>query len=323
MAEPGAPTQALKAPSDDLVLPFRTVRSGVIGRLVRLGPAVDEILSHHAAPAAVSQTLGEAVALTAMLGTALKIDGKLTLQTKTDGLLDFLVVSYEPPGRLRAYARYDKKRVGPEDDIEQGALLGGGHLAITIDPGEDMERYQGIVALTGKGVGEAALSYFHQSEQLPSFVRLAVARHYTAGENGAPGQWRWRAGGLMIQHLARAGGTEAAADDQIDADELLDEDDADWERTRILASTVEDHELLDPMLPPDRLLYRLFHEEGVRAFPAAPIEAYCRCSRERVEAFLRSFGAAELKDMREPDGSISVTCEFCTATYRFAPDEIA
>jgi molecular chaperone Hsp33 len=135
MAEAGAPTQALKMPSDDLVLPFRTVRSGVIGRLVRLGPAVDEILSHHAAPAAISQTLGEAVALTAMLGTALKIDGKLTLQTKTDGLLDFLVVSYEPPGRLRAYARYDKKRVGPEDDIEQGALLGGGHLAITIEPG--------------------------------------------------------------------------------------------------------------------------------------------------------------------------------------------
>ena len=126
-------------------------------------------------------------------------------------------------------------------------------------------------------------------------MRLAVARHYTAGENGAPGQWRWRAGGLMIQHLARAGGTEAAADDQIDEDELLDEDDDDWERTRILASTVEDHELLDPTLPPDRLLYRLFHEEGVRAFPAAPIEAYCRCSRERVEAFLRSFGAAELK----------------------------
>ena len=102
---------------------------------------------------------------------------------------------------------------------------------------------------------------------------------------------------------------------------MLDEDD-DWERTRILAATVEDHELLDPTLPPDRLLYRLFHEEGVRAFRAAPIEAYCRCSRERVEAFLRSFGAKELTDMREPDGSISVTCEFCTTTYRFAPDEI-
>jgi molecular chaperone Hsp33 len=323
MADVGTTTTTLKIPSDDIVLPFRTVRSGVIGRLVRLGPAVDEILSHHAAPNAVSQTLGEAVALTALLGTALKIDGKLTLQTKTDGLLDFLVVTYEPPGRLRAYARYDKKRVGADDDIAQGELIGSGHLAITIDPGEEMERYQGIVALTGDGVGEAALTYFHQSEQLPSFVRLAVARHYTAGDKGKPGRWQWRAGGLMIQHLARAGGTEAALDEAFGDDEPYSEEDDDWERTRILASTVEDHELLDPTLPPDRLLYRLFHEEGVRAFPAASIEAYCRCSRERVEGFLRSFGAKELTDMREPDGSISVTCEFCTKTYRFAPDEIA
>ncbi len=323
MADVGATTTTLKIPSDDLVLPFRTVRSGVIGRLVRLGPAVDEILSHHAAPNAVSQTLGEAVALTALLGTALKIDGKLTLQTKTDGLLDFLVVSYEPPGRLRAYARYDKKRVGADDDIARGELIGSGHLAITIDPGEEMERYQGIVALTGEGLGEAALTYFHQSEQLPSYVRLAVARHYTAGEKGAPGRWQWRAGGLMIQHLARTGGTEPVLDETFGDDEHYSEEDDDWERTRILASTVEDHELLDPTLAPDRLLYRLFHEEGVRAFPAASIEAYCRCSRERVEGFLRSFGAKELTDMREPDGSISVTCEFCTKTYRFAPDEIA
>jgi molecular chaperone Hsp33 len=321
MADAAASSDTLKLPSDDIVLPFRTVRSGVIGRLVRLGPAVDEILSHHAAPAPVSQTLGEAVALTAMLGTALKIDGKLTLQTKTDGLLDFLVVSYEPPGRLRAYARYDKKRLAADENIEQGELLGSGHLAITIDPGEEMERYQGIVALTAEGVGEAALSYFHQSEQLPSFLRLAVARHYKAGENGAPGRWQWRAGGLMIQHLARGGGTEVTEPD--DSDDGLDDNDDDWERTRMLASTVEDHELLDPTLPPDRLLYRLFHEEGVRAFPAAPIEAYCRCSRERVSAFLHSFGAKELADMREPDGSISVTCEFCATTYRFAPDEIA
>ena len=320
MADAAAPSQILKLPNDDLVLPFRTVRSGVIGRLVRLGPAVDEILSHHAAPAAVSQTLGEAVALTALLGTALKIDGKLTLQTKTDGLLDFLVVTYEPPGRLRAYGRYDKKRVGADDDIAQGDLIGSGHLAITIDPGEEMERYQGIVALDGESLGEAALSYFHRSEQLPSFVRLAVARHYTAGEKGAPGRWQWRAGGLMIQHLARAGGSAGPSE----VHEVEEEDDDDnWERTRILAATVEDHELLDPMLPPDRLLYRLFHEEGVRAFPAAPIAAYCRCSRERVEGFLRSFGAQELADMREPDGSISVTCEFCTKTYRFAPGEIA
>ncbi len=317
-------TQIRKTPGDDdLVLPFRTERSGIIGRLVRLGPAIDEILSHHAAPVPVSQALGEAVALTALLGTALKIDGKLTLQTKTDGLLDFLVVSYETPGRLRGYARYDKRRLSAGEDIDQRALLGEGHLAITIDQGEDMERYQGIVALDGDGIGEAALSYFRQSEQLPSFLRLAVARHYTAGENGAPGRWQWRAGGLLVQHLARDGGIEAAVETSEEDEDILGDTDDDWERTRILASTVEDHELLDPTLAPERLLYRLFHEEGVRAFPSAHVEAFCRCSRERVHAFLTSFGAAELADMREPDGSISVTCEFCTKNYRFAPDEIA
>jgi len=323
MVETAATTETRKTPGDDLVLPFRTESSGVIGRLVRLGPAIDEILSHHAAPEAVSRALGEAVALTAMLGTALKIDGKLTLQTKTDGILDFLVVSFEPPGRLRGYARFDKKRMAEEaGDVDPAVLLGVGHLAITIDPGEDMDRYQGIVALEGESIGDAALSYFRQSEQLPSFLRLAVARHYTAGENGEPGRWQWRAGGLMIQHLAREGGSEEGAVSSEEDEEIVGDADDDWERTRILAATVEDHELLDPMLAPDRLLYRLFHEEGVRAFPTTPIEAFCRCSRERVEAFLKSFGAADLTDMREPDGSISVTCEFCNKTYRFAPDEI-
>ncbi len=311
---------------DDIVLPFRTVRSGVVGRVVRLGPAIDEILSHHAAPEPVSQALGEAVALTAMLGTALKIDGKLILQTKTDGLLDFLVVNYESPGKLRAYARYDKRRVGTGEGLVPSELLGDGHLALTIDPGEEMERYQGIVGLAGEGIAEAALTYFRQSEQLPTFLRLAVARHYTAGENGAPGRWQWRAGGLMIQQLASEGGEEEELleiDDFDDDEGLFEGEDDDWERTNILAATVEDHELLDPTLAPERLLYRLFHEEGVRVFPIAPIEAYCHCSRERVAGFLNSFGARELADMREPDGTVSVTCEFCTKTYRFTPDEIA
>jgi molecular chaperone Hsp33 len=265
----------------------------------------------------VLQALGEAVALTVLLGTSLKFDGKLILQTKTDGILDFLVVNYEAPGRVRGYVRYDKTRLAELEgaSIDQGRLLGEGHLAITIDPGEEMERYQGIVALAGEGLAAAALAYFQQSEQLPSFIRLAVARHYRAGE------WHWRAGGLMIQNLARTGGRPGTP--QAPAHEEALEEDDDWERTRILASTVEDHELLDPMLAPERLLYRLFHEEGVRALPRTHVNAYCRCSRERVAAFLRSFGAEELKDMREADGAISVTCEFCAKTYRFAPGEIA
>ncbi len=152
---------------DDIVLPFRTVRSGVIGRLVRLGPAIDTILSRHDMPVPVAQALGEAVALTTMLGAALKFAGKLIVQTKTDGILDFLVVNFEAGGRVRGYARYSKKRFAElaagGAAIEQGALLGRGHLAITIDQGGDMDRYQGIVALQGENLVEAALAYFRQS----------------------------------------------------------------------------------------------------------------------------------------------------------------
>jgi len=313
-----SPAAKENSADDDIVLPFRTDRSGVIGRLVRLGPAIDSILSHHDAPTEVSQTLGEAVALTALLGTSLKFDGKLTVQTKTDGVVDFLVVNFEAPGRVRGYVRYDKAKFA-DGEVDKSDLMGNGLLAITIDPGDDMDRYQGVVELKGDNLAEAALTYFRQSEQLPSFLRLAVARHYQAGENGAPGQWHWRAGGLLIQNLARTGGTPLT---EIDDDILLGDDDDDWNRTQILAETVEDHELLDPTLSPERLLYRLFHEEGVRALPRSPIESYCRCSRERVEAFLRSFGADQLVDMREDDGTISVTCEFCTTTYRFAPEEL-
>ena len=173
MSHAPATEQIRETLRDDIVLPFRTERSGVVGRVVRLGPAIDNILSRHNAPEPISQTLGEAVALTVMLGTALKFEGKLTLQTKTDGLLDFLVVNFETPGRVRAYVRYDKKRLEGISSkgvtVDQGELLGAGYLAMTIDPGDEMDRYQGIVALDGESLGEAALTYFRQSEQLPHF----------------------------------------------------------------------------------------------------------------------------------------------------------
>src|SRR5690606_12122188 len=135
-------------------------------------------------------------------------------------------------------------------------------------------------------------------------------------ENDDAGTWKWRAGGLLLQSLAREGGRQGEGEQPVE-----DEDDP-WLRTRILASTVEDHELIDPLLAPDRLLYRLFHEEGVRVHEAQTVEERCRCSRERVERFLRGFGKDQLVDMREPDGSISVNCEFCSTTYRFEPGDL-
>jgi molecular chaperone Hsp33 len=312
-------------PDDNLVLPFRTVRSDVVGRVIRLGSVVDAILSRHAYPEPVSHALGEALALTGMLGSALKDGAKLILQTKTDGPLDFLVADFEQPGKVRGYANFDKANATlaeTRDRGDQGALLGSGHVAMTIDPGGGRDSYQGIVALASEPLVTAAHTYFRQSEQLPTFIRLAVARHYGPAERGGARVWHWRAGGLMIQQLAREGGKRELEDEAHDLS-LEGDDDENWNRARHLAATVEDHELLDPMLSPERLLYRLFHEEGVRVVPAMQLMETCRCSRERVEMYLTRFGAEELKDLREQDGSISVTCEFCSRKYAFAPEQFA
>ena len=327
MSERRSHIETPPAPGDDRVVPFRTVRSGIGGRLVRLGAVADTILKRHDYPEPVSEALGQLIALTAMLGSALKFDGRLIVQTKTDGPLGLLVVSFEAPGRMRGYASYDRDRwaeIAREGRVPgQGELLGSGHLAMTIDPGPAMERYQGIVALSNEALSVAAHSYFRHSEQLPTYLRLAVARHYAAGEGSAAPTCRWRAGGLMVQYLTREGGRERSpAESEADEQRLTGENNEAWQRVRLLAATVEDHELLDPTLSPERLLYRLFHEEGVRVTQSRQIVERCRCSRERVTTFLRSFGAGELADMREPDGGVSVTCEFCNTTYRFAPEEI-
>jgi len=310
--------KGMEPPEDDIVLPFRTVRSDVIGRIIRLGPVVDTVLSRHAYPEPVSHALGEALALTAMLGTALKVEAKLILQTKTDGALDLLVADFVAPGKVRGYASFDKTDSAlaqTKGRGDQGQLLGKGHLAMTIDPGGGKDRYQGIVALEGGPLVEAAHTYFRQSEQLPTFIHLAVARHYGPASGNGQRSWHWRAGGLMLQQLPREGGKRDPAATE-------DDDEENWNRARHLAATVEDHELLDPMLAPERLLYRLFHEEGVRVTPATSLAAECRCSRERIHGYLNRFGADELKDMREADGGLTVTCEFCSRKYRFSSADI-
>jgi molecular chaperone Hsp33 len=271
---------------------------------------VDTILSRHDYPEPVSKLLGEAVALTAILGAALKFEGKFILQASTDGPVDLLVADYQVPGALRGYARFSAERLAalPAD----GPLLGEGHLAMTIDRGPDAERYQGVVPLEGGSLADAADTYFRQSEQLPTFIKLAVARHYRAGQGERP--WTWRAGGLLVQKLTREGGRRATRESAFAAE--------DWTRAKALAETVEDHELLDPMLPPDRLLYRLFHEEKVRAYRAVPLTSYCSCSEARVEELLRRFSAEDLAEM-VVDGKVSVTCEFCNRSYRFDPAAFA
>ncbi len=304
---------------DDVVVPFRTVQSDISGRLVRLGPLADDILRRHDYPQPVAEVMGEALALTALLGSQIKFDGRLIIQTRTDGPLNFFVTNYRVPGELRGYASFDGDLVEQISQstaaTDHGQLIGAGHLALTIDPGPDMDRYQGIVPLASTPLSEAARTYFRQSEQLPTFIRLAVAR-----QSLGDGAWGWRAGGIMVQHVTPDGGR--APPEDAPQDFLVGDDDDHWQRVALLAGTVEPHELIDPTVSPERLLYRLFHEEGVRVMEDQKLAGFCQCSRERVETFLGSFSDADLANLRLPNGGVGITCEFCGQEYSFSQAQV-
>jgi len=326
--ETAIPSRAPAATApDDTVLPFEVASLDLRGRVVRLGPMVDEILEKHAYPQPVAKLVGEAVVLAVMLGSALKIDGRFILQTQTDGPVGLLVVDFTTPGKVRACARFGKEGVAAAiaaGKTSAGDLLGKGHLAMTIDQGADTSRYQGLVALNGGTLEDAAHEYFLRSEQIPTRVRLAVAEEFTAGEGGA--RHRWRAGGIMLQFLPKSPERARMADlDPGDAPEGVvvpqaPEDDA-WVQGRALLETVEDVELIDPDISSERLVYRLFHEPGVRVYKTADVRAECSCSRGSVEAMLKSFSQDDRDHMVE-DGKIFVTCEFCSVNYEFAPGEV-
>src|SRR3981081_1331024 len=207
-AVPEPPIRAPSAvPVDDAVLPFEVDALDLRGRLTRLGPALDEVLAKHDYPPAVGKLLGEAIVLTTLLGSSLKFDGRFILQTQTDGPVSFLIVDSQAPDRLRAYARFDAKRL--EDGLDSGALLGHGHLAMTIDQGPDMSRYQGLVALDGGTLEDAAHEYFLRSEQILTRVRLAVGEEWRGGEGP---KHHWRAGGMLLQFFAKAPGRAGEAE---------------------------------------------------------------------------------------------------------------
>ena len=302
--------------ADDLVQPFQIDRSGLRGRLVRLGPVLDEILTRHDYPEPVALMLGEAIALAAALAGALKYDGVFTLQTRGDGPIRLLVADVTSAGAMRGYAQYDAERLAKVIDAAPAGtsglgdsvprLLGAGHLAFTVDQGEHTDRYQGIVELQGATLAECAHHYFRQSEQVEAGLKVAVARWPDGG--GTP---RWRGGSLMIQRLPPEG--DAAKRDAAEDG---------WRRAVILMSSSTSRELVDPGLAPEALLFRLFHEDGVRAYRRHDLAARCRCSRERVETVLRMMPADELATMKI-DGHIIVTCQFCSAAYDFGESEIA
>src|SRR5437016_1980386 len=302
-------------PVDDAVLPFEVDALDLRGRLSRMGPALDDILTKHDYPPPVCKLLGEAIVLTTLLGSSLKFDGRFILQTQTDGLVSFLIVDFQAPDRLRAYARFDAGRL--QEGQDSGALLGKGHLAMTIDQGPDMSRYQGLVALHGGNLEDAAHEYFLRSEQIPTRVRLAVGEEWRGGEGT---KHRWRAGGMLLQFLPKAPERARRADlhpgdaRQGTETHAVTEDDA-WIEGQSLISTVEDIELIDPDLSGERLLYRLFHERGVRVFQPLRLRAQCSCSRDAVSAMLKSFAPKERADMVK-DGKVVVTFELFGSLYQ-------
>ncbi len=312
---------------DDTILPFAVKALDLRGRIVRLGPSVNAILTSHDYPAPVARLLGEAIVLTVMLGSALKFDGRFILQTHSDGPVRMLVVDFTSPGKVRACARFDAERVAAliaANTAEPGTLLGHGHLAMTIDQGPETSRYQGLVPLEGWDLERAAHEYFARSEQIPTRVRLAVAEEFRAEQDGA--RRHWRAGGILLQFLPNS--VERARNADLDpgdappgTDPHVVAEDAAWTEGRALVATVDDIELIDPALSSERLAYRLFHEHGVHVFRAAAVEAHCSCSRQGVEAMLRSFSQDDRDSMIE-QGRITVTCEFCSSTYVFSPEEI-
>ena len=311
---------------DDNVVPFQVDALDVRGRAVQLGPVLDALLPRHNYPEPVGALLAEVMVMTVLLGTTLKFQGKLILQTRTDGPVDLLVADFSAPQSLRAYARFDVERLEAamaEGRISAPDLLGKGVLALTLDQGAHMQRYQGVVQLDGASLEEVARSYFRQSEQIPTEIRLAVTRQTVPGDDGPV--TRWRAGGLLAQFLPEAPERMRPRDlpgGDGDNGETHDPFDDAWNEVRSLIGTISPDELFDPTVSPERLLYRLFHEHGVRVFDAAPIVDECTCSREKIRGILDGFTAEEILESTV-EGAISVDCEFCSKRYEFEPADFA
>jgi len=286
----------------DLVQPFLLEASGIRGDVVRLGAAAQHIVTRHDYPASLAGLLVEMLTLTAMLSSMMKYDGVFSLQTSGDGPVKLMVSDVTTEGHLRGYAGFDAERLAKKVAAGAGEagiadLLGKGHLAYTVDQGLAKERYQGIVALSGANLADCLQHYFLQSEQIQTGLVVASSNF-----DGA-----WRAAGLILQRLPEetAGGMAEAMPDE-DA----------WRRAMMLQASCTEAELLDPGLPVNDLLYRLFHEEGVRVFQRRPLIARCRCARARLEETLRSLPRAEIEDLKI-DGEVVVTCEYCNRRYHF------
>ena len=280
-------------------IPARNAR----GRVVRLGPVLDTILAAHAYPPAIAHLLAEALVVTALIGSLLKDgDGQLTMQAQTEsGIVDLLVCDYRA-GELRGYVRHDAERLaqlGVNPSLY--ALFGKGYLAITFDVASTKQRYQGIVPLEGASLAEACESYFAQSEQVPTLIRVAVRSDGTGCV----------AGGLLVQHLAEGEDGRERLHVRMDHPE--------WDHVAALAGSIKHAELTQPDLSLEALVWRLFHEEDeVRFVLGQPLVRGCRCSTDHYRSIIEKFPEADRSEMRDDAGLIMVDCAFCSKVFEIA-----
>lgn len=291
-------------PALDILRPFQLEASEIRGRIVRLGATIDRVLGAHDYPPAVSRALGELLVLAGGLAGGLKFDGKFSLQIRGEGPLRLMVADCTNDGVMRGYASFDEDQVAGLAEGDTASLLANGLLALTVDQAASGgETYQGIVALEGQSLADSMLAYFRRSEQVPTGIRLALERDDATGT--------WRGGAIIVQALAVTDPVAKAAQE------------VEWQEAMVLLGSASDAELTDPSLPVDTLLFRLFHETGVRVFESQPLAQGCSCDEERVEHVLLSFSDEEVEEMRLPDGSIDVTCQFCGKHYHYEPGRLA
>ncbi len=316
-------TLGTKLAWDDTVLPFQLDNADVRGRVARLDGVLDGILEQHDYPAQVEALVAEMALLTALIGQAIKLRWKLSLQVQTKGAVRMIATDYYSPSedgraaRIRAYASYDAERLTGDAPFAQ---LGEGYFAILIDQGEGMQPYQGITPLDGGSLASCAEAYFAQSEQLPTRFSLSFGKSTERG-----GEEHWRAGGVMLQHMPKASPFAASGEGTGEGGLLRPADlvegnaEENWNRANILLDTVEDLELIGPSVPPTDLLVRLFHEEGPRVFDAQSVRFGCTCSEERVRQSLSIYSASDIEKMTTPEGRVTADCQFCSAHYDLDP----
>ena len=312
---------------DDTVLPFQLDASDIRGRVARLDGVLEQVLKQHDYPPVIEALVAEMALLTALIGQTIKLRWKLSLQVRGSGAARLIATDYYgptddgQPARIRAYASYDADRLN--HDAEPFSHVGNGYFAILVDQGEGTTPYQGITPLAGGSLSACAQTYFAQSEQIPTRFALTYGRSQTPGEAA-----HWRAGGVMLQHMPKASpfaSGEGGSGEQglLDAVDLLSDDEGEnWTSANILLDTVDDLELIGPIVTPTDLLVRLFHEEGPRVYDAQPITFGCTCSEDRVRQSLSIYSAKDIRTMTTDEGTVTADCQFCGAHYVFSPETL-